>query len=173
MESKAPRTYRAAGNVVAAAGILPFLTIVGAAGRVLRVTKIIIHAPTLTAIQLLRIAVNKYSAIPTGGTSTNPAEVPLDSLGQAPGGVVNAYTAAPTAGTSLGPIAERTVIGQATAPVVGAALDEGFFDFTAAENLTEFPTLRGAAQCLGVHFPVAPASAVTLSYTVEWTEDGN
>lgn len=173
MESRAPRTYRASGNVVAPAGTAPFLVIAGAASRVIRISKIIIHGPTLTALQLLRIQVAKMSAVPTGGTPVLPTKVPLDVNAPAAGATVTNYTASPSAGTQVGVISERTVLAQATVPAVGGALDEGVFDFTAAETLTEFPTLRAAAQALAVLFPVAPVSAVTLSYTIEWTEDGN
>lgn len=170
----ARRTYRASGNLVAAVTAnAPFLDILGAAGKVIRLTRIKIHAPTLTAVQLIRIAVAKYSTAISGGTSTNPNKVPLDSQAQAAAAVVAAYTVAPTPGTLVGQLSERSVLAQATTPAAGAPYDEGDFDWSYAEMNTEFPTLRGIAEHIGVIFPVAPASAVTFSYMIEWTEDGN
>lgn len=173
---KAPRkTYRCSGNLVAAAGTFPFITIAGAAGRIVRMTKIKIHSPVLTTAQLLRIAVQKLSAMPTGGTGSNPTKVPLNTEGSnaASLATVTVYTAAPTAGTVVGQISERTVIAQSSTLVPSAALDEGDFDWTPAEDNTEFPTLRSATEGLAVLFPVAPATAVTFSYMIEYTEDGN
>lgn len=167
------RTYRVAGNVVAAAGTFPFLVIAGAAGRVLRVSRIKIHGPTAAAIALLRVAVQKLSAAPTGGTGTAQTKVPLDSQAPASLATITAYTAAPTAGTVIGQISERTVLVQSSTPAAGAPLDEGDFDWTGAPDQTEFPTLRGTAERLAVVFPVAPAGAITLSFMVEYMEDGN
>lgn len=173
MNVTAPRTYRASGNVVAAAGVAPFLAISGAAGRVIRITKVLIQGPTLTAAQFLRVALTKYSSAISAGTPVTPTKVPLDSAGPASLATINAYTAAPTPGAVVGQIAERTIIGQSTTLAPAAELDEGVFDFTTAETVTEFPTLRGIAENIGVSFAAAPASAVTLSYTIEYTEDGN
>ncbi len=167
------KTYRCAGNLVAAAGTFPFLTIAGAAGRVVRISRIKIHGPTLTTAAYQRIALQKLSAAPTGGTSTTPTKVPLDSASPASLATIRAYTAAPTAGTVIGQISERTVLAQATTPAANTVLDEGDFDFTPAEDKTEFPTLRGTAEVIAVVFPAAPTTAVTLSYTIEYTEDGN
>lgn len=168
------RTYRASGNLTThiTAGV-PVISIAGAAGRVVRLTKMKINAPTLTALQLLRLALAKYSTVGAGGTIVNPTKVPLSSNGAAPLATINTYTAAPAAGTLVGQISERTVLAQATVPTAGGALDEGDFDFTAGELSTEFPALRTAAENIALIFPVAPASAVTFSYMIEWTEDGN
>jgi len=171
--STAPRTYRASGNVVAAVSTAPFLAIQGAANKVIRLTKVIIHGPTLTTAQLLRVALTKNSTAQSGGTPVAPAKVPLDSQGVPALATVQAYTAAPTPGAVVGQISERSILAQSSTIVASAELDEGIFDFTTAERDTEFPTLRGLAENISVTFPVAPASAVTLSYTIEWTEDGN
>jgi hypothetical protein len=169
------KTYRAAGSLVCAAGTLPFLTIAGVAGRVVRVTKILINSPVLTAAQLLRVAITKHSTAFTGGTSTPPTKVPLDTQGSSAAlATVLAYTAGPTGGGALiGSLTERNVIAQSTTLAPAAALDEGDFNFMNGELSTQYPTLRTSSEVLAVGFPVAPASAVTISYMLEWTEDGN
>jgi len=170
------KTYRSSGThtpVVTADA--PFLSIQGAAGKVIRVTRIKIHGPTLTAAAYQRIAVRKYSAAPTAGTPVAQTKVPMNTVGSnAPAvATVNLYTAAPTPGALVGQISERTVLAQATVPAVSALLDEGDFDFTAGEMATEYPTLRALAETLAVVFPIAPATAITFSWMIEWTEDGN
>lgn len=168
------RTYRASGNLVShIIAAVPIISIAGAAGRVIRVTRMKINAPTLTALQLLRIAIAKYSTVGAGGTIVNPTKVPVDSASPVALATVNTYTAAPAAGTLVGQISERTVLAQATAPAAGAPMDEGDFDWTPGEMSTEFPTLRTAAENIAMIFPIAPGSAVTFSYVIEWTEDGN
>lgn len=169
------KTYRSSGVLTpVVTADAPFLAIQGAAGKVIRVTKIKINAPTLTAVAYQRIAVRKYSAAPTGGTPVAATKVPLDTLGSnAPAlATVQTYTAAPAAGTLIGQISERTVLAQASAATAGAPLDEGDFDWTAAEQNTEFPTLRSLAETLAVVFPAAPATPITFSWMIEWTEDG-
>lgn len=166
------RTYRAAGNVVAAAGTAPFLIINGAATKVIRIMRIRITGLTLTAVQYLRVQAAKYSTAPSGGTPAAATVVKLDSAAQASGATVNGYTAAPTPGTLVGPIAERTVLGQATTPAAGGLPQEAdfWFDFNYDD---EGAILRAAAENIGILFAAAPATAVTLSYEIEFTEDGN
>lgn len=168
-------TYKAAGNVVAAAGVLPFLVIAaGSATKAARIKRIKITGLTLTAAQFLRIAVNKLSALPTGGTGLGATTVKLDSNTISGGTItVTHYTAGPTIGTELGPICEETV--KAPAAAVAAGDGAGRVEFVFAEDAlaTEAPILRTNTQGLSVKFVAAPATAVTLSYEVEWTEDGN
>lgn len=166
-------TYKVSGNVVAAAGGLAFLTLFGAAGKVLRVTKITISGLTLTAVQYLRLVVNKNSSAFTGGTLTNPAKVPLDSTSPASGATAAQYTVAPGGGGAIvGPIAEKTVLGQATTAAAGGFPAEAIFDFSEKRGNTPV-ALRGADEGISVAFGAAPATAVTLSYEIEYTEDGN
>ena len=165
-------TYRAAGNVVAAAGTSAFLTINGAAGKVIRISKIRITGITLTAVQYLRVALNKNSTAFTGGTSTNPTKVPLDSNSPASSATIAQYTVAPAGGTVVGSIGEKTVLGQASTPAASASPNEVVFDFTDRDAVGP-GILRSAAEGISVLFAAAPASAVTLSYDIEYTEDGN
>lgn len=165
-------TYRAAGNVVAAASAAPFLIINGAAGKVIRIKKIIITGMTLTAVQYLRVGVQKYSTAPSAGTPAAATVVPQDSASPAGAATVNGYTAAPTPGTPVGSLSERRTLGQATTAAAAGFTDTVEFKYGDAQD-NENATLRAAAENIGVNFPTAPATAVTLSYEIEWTEDGN
>ena len=166
-------TYKIAGNVVAPAGSLAFLTLFGAAGKVIRVTKIRITGLTLTAVQYLRIVVDKNSSAFTGGTSSSPAKVPLDISNPVSSATAAQYTAQPGGGGAIvGPIGEKTALGQATTPAASGFPGEANFDF-ADRNGNSPVTLRAAAEGISVKFGAAPATAVTLSYEVEYTEDGN
>lgn len=173
-------TFRAAGNVVAAAGVLPFLVITGGADKVVRIQRIIISGMTLTAVAYLQVSITKHSSAWTGGVPvTAENDVPLDSTYPAapgPRAVVQSYTAGPTGGGAIvgttGRMAERRLLGQAT--VAAAAAPPASTEISFSDNNTnEGPALRSAAESLAVRFAAAPATAVTLSYEVEWTEDGN
>ena len=166
-------TFRAGGNVVAAAGTLPFLVITGAAGKVIRVQKIRLSGFTLTAVAYLKVLLQKHSSAWTGGTPVAITETSLDSqYSAAAGAVVSPYTAGPTGGGALvGPLGERHILGQATTPAAAGFPAEIEFDFTSQRG--ESPALRAAAESLALSFAAAPATAVTLSYEIEWTEDGN
>lgn len=166
-------TYKVAGNVVAAAGTNAFLTLFGAAGKVIRINKITITGLTLTAVQYLRLAINKNSTAFTGGTSTNPTKVPIDSGSPASTATAAQYTVAPSGGGAItGSIAEKTILAQATTPAAGGYPPEAIFDFSDKSGNTPI-VLRGAAEGISALFPAAPATAVTLSYEIEYTEDGN
>jgi hypothetical protein len=169
------KTYRSGGNVVAAAGTLPFLVINGAAGTVMRIQRIRLTGFTLTAVAYLRTLLQKHSSAWTAGTPVNPTETPVDSAygaAGAPLGSITPYTAGPTGGGALvGPLAEAIVLGQATVAVAAGFPSEVLFDFS--NQKIDAPTLRAAAENLALSFAAAPATAVTLSWEVEWTEDGN
>jgi hypothetical protein len=151
--------FKASGNVVAAAGAAPFLTINGAAGRNVKVKKIIISGLTLTAVQYLRLGLAKYSTAHTGGTSTAPTLVALSSSdATTAGATVAQYTAAPTPGTLLGGISEVRVLGQATTAAAAGIPNIVSFDVDI--------NLFGTNENISALFLAAPATAVTLSYDI-------
>lgn len=165
-------TYRNGDNFVAAASAAAFLVLKGVAGKVGRVKKITLSGLTLTAVAYQRIQLFKYSALPTGGTSTNSAGQKLDTNSPAPGLSVDRYTVAPAgAGTSV-VIGEKRVLLQATTAAASGIPGEITWTFADSDD-NENGVIRGAAEGIGVAFPAAPATAVTLSYDIEWTEDGN
>lgn len=166
-------TYRAAGTFVAAAGTAPFLEINGVARKVIRVKRIIIGGLTLTAVAYLRLQVLKNSSANSSGTSTAPTAVPLDSNSPAAGATLKNYTVAPTPGSLIGAIAEKRALAQATTAAAAGIPDVVIpFEFGDKDD-NEAATLRGAAQNLSLAFGAVPASAVTGSFEIEWTEDGN
>jgi hypothetical protein len=165
-------TYKVSGNISPAANALAFLAVTGIAGKVIRITKIKLSGLTLTAVQYLRVICDKNSTAFTGGTPTNPAKVPLDSGAPASTAVIQSFASAPGAGAIVGPLAEKTVIGQATAAAAAAPPAEVVFDFNDRDGITP-AVIRGALESVSVRFGVAPATAVTLSYEIEYTEDGN
>lgn len=168
------KTFRASGQIVALAGTLPFLSISGVAGRVGRITRIHLTGFRLTAAQFLEIAMTKHSTANTGGTPVAVTRVPLNSVG--PASLLNIQSwaaAAPTPGTLVGQMREDIVVGQAAAYAAGAFIDEVEMPFTNGELSTEYPTVRGTAEVFNLAFKVAPATPVTISFTIEYTEDGN
>jgi len=151
--------FKASGNVVAAAGTAPFLTINGAAGRNVKVKKIIISGLTLTAVAYLRLGLAKYSTAHSGGTSTAPTLVALSSSDATlPGSTVAQYTVAPTPGTLLGAISEVRVLGQATTAAAAGIPNIVSFDVDIS--------LFGTNENISALFLAAPATAVTLSYDI-------
>lgn len=151
--------FRASGNVVAAAGTAPFLTINGAAGRNIKVKQIIISGASLTAVAYLRLAVAKFSTAHSGGTSTAPTSIALDSSDPTlPGAVLAAYTVAPTPGTLVGNISERRILGQATTAAAAGSPVQVVFDLNVP--------LYSTSENISLLFPTAPASAVTVSFEV-------
>jgi hypothetical protein len=128
--------------------------------------------PTLTAVAYHNVCVEKWSTAPTGGTATALVKVPLDSLSAAStANLCQIYTAAPTEGTLVGTIgAQRFLAVATTANAAGTPPYPLIWDF---RNVGESSGvyLRGTAQCISLAFCTAPASAVTVSVEVEWTEE--
>jgi len=161
--------YRAGTAAVfaAPAGTTPFFVMQGSATKMVRIKRIGIDGPTLTAVAYLHIIANKCSTAASGGTPVALTAVPVDSRFDASTiGTINVYTAAPTGGTPVGVVSATRLIGQSTTPAAaGIPHTELFFEFP------EPLILRGAAEGISLHFSAAPASAVTLSVTVEWEEE--
>ena len=166
-------TYRAAttARFAAAAGTAPFFLIYGSATKTIRIQRIRVCAPVLTAVQYLGINVAKYSTASSGGTATALTQTPTDSsVAAATASLCSVYTAAPTAGTKVGDLASRALLGQATTAAAGGIPQDCEFDFRTILSQEEI-YLRGTTQGVGVYFNAAPASAVTISVEVEWTEE--
>jgi hypothetical protein len=166
-------TYRAANSaaLAAAAGTGLFFVISGSATKTLNVQRIVISGLTLTAVAYSIVLCQKYSTAPTGGTPVVFTQVPLDSTSAAgTAGLVQGYTAAPTAGTLVGPIGSRRSLMQATTAAAAGSTVEIVWDFR-GQGETAAGTLRGTAEAIALNFSAAPASAVTMSVEVEWTEE--
>lgn len=169
--SLAPKpTYRASTAVVfvAVAGTAPFFAIYGSATKTVRIKRIVISGFTLTAVGYINTNVAKYSTAPTGGTATALTPVPLDSNDAASTiSLCSVYTAAPTAGTKVGDLSSRRSLGQATTAAAAGIPEEIEFKIDPDEGIV----LRGTTQGVCLYFSTAPATAVTLAITVEYTEE--
>jgi len=167
------QTYRAStvSTVVAPAGTVSFFAISGSATKTIRIQKIRISGFTLTTLAVNDVHVKKYSTILSGGTATALVQVPLDStFGAGTVGLLNVYTVAPTEGTLVGTIAGSRRIFKSSTVVDGADFPD--IEFIFGQNQESIcPTLRGTSQYIGVNFGSAPATAVTLTIEVEWTEE--
>lgn len=167
------QTYRASTIIPLVAAVtvnVPFFNIIGSASKTITVKKINVSGMTLTAVGYFTINVEKLSTASTGGTSTTPAAVPLDSNNSVATAVVRAYTAAPTKGSLVGTVASWRALWQATTAAAAGVTD--YFTFIFGEmRETKGVVLRGAAQELALTFPVVLASAGTLAIDIEWTEE--
>lgn len=170
-------TYRgstataATGVVVVAASAAPFACIYGSATKTVIVQRMYLSGASATAVAYASYVVGKYSTAVTGGTATALTATPMDSNSAAASTTnLNVYTAAPTAGTLVGTVSVKRTLIQATTAVAAGVLDVIEFDFRTLGSETSGIYLRGTGQGACVNFGAAPATAVTLSYTVEWTE---
>lgn len=138
-------------GLVAVAGVA--VQIVGAAGRIVRVTRIQFSKPSVAQAPLI---FTKNSAAATGGTSTTPTLVPLDSKNEPAEAVVRLYTAAPTPGAAVGNIYDAD---HSTSDVL--------FGTFSGEQHTQDTVLRGAAEAL----TIVLQAAATINGYIEWTEE--
>lgn len=166
-------TYRASTIVPLAAAVtvnVPFFNILGSATKTITVKRITVSGMTLTAVGYFTINVEKLSTASSGGTSTTPVTVSLDSTNAAATAVVRAYTAAPTKGVLVGIIASWRALWQATTPAAAGVTDYFTFNFGDMRE-TKGVILRGVAQEIALTFPVVLASVGTLAIDIEWTEE--
>ncbi len=133
-----------AGSVVAISGVT---------GVVVKVTAIQVAKPSVAQAPL-RIV--KYSTAISGGTSTEPTPVPLDSNDPAARATFSLYTAAPTDGTEVGALFDGDVgVGDVVYEVFGG------------EKNAQPIVLRGPGQYLAIEL----SAGATLNGFVEWTEE--
>ncbi len=167
------RTYRSSTIIPLAAAVtvnVPFFNIIGSATSTVTIKRIRVSGMTLTAVGYFTINVEKLSSASTGGTSTTPPLVPLDSNDVAAGAVVRAYTAAPTKGSLVGTVASYRSLWQATTAAAAGLAPEHIFNFGDMPE-TKGLRLRGTAQEVALTFPVVLASAGALAVDIEWTEE--
>jgi hypothetical protein len=166
-------TYRAAhpSTFAAPAGTASFFIIAGSASKTVKIHKIRISGFRLTTLAVFDVHVKKYSTARVGGTAVALVPTPLDSnFAAATASEVNVFTAAPTDGTLVGTIGSCSRINKSTTVVDGADFADIEFRFGDSPE-TSAVVLRGTNQYVGVNFGAAPASAVTLTIEVEWTEE--
>lgn len=167
------KTYRASSEafVAAVTADTPWFLIEGSSSKTITVTRMTVSGCTLTAVAYIVVAVAKYSTAASGGTSTLADQVPLDSNDAAgTANLVRYYTVGPTAGSLVGLIASKRTLMEATTAAATGQTEQLIFNFSDTDE-TGGVVLRGTSQGLGLIFPVAPASAVTLTADVEWVEE--
>ena len=167
-------TYRACSIdpfAAATTADVPWFLIEGSATKTVTVKRIVVSGFSLTDIAYAAINVVKYSTAASGGTATTAPQIPLDTANAAgTASLVKYYTAAPTPGTTVGNIASRRVLLQDTTAAAAGIPNIVEFNFGDIPH-SHGVVLRGIAQGLGLEWPVAPATAVTMSVDVEWTEE--
>lgn len=167
------KTYRASTIIPLVAAVtvnVPFFNIIGSATTTVVIRSIRVSGMTLTAVGYFAINLEKLSTASSGGTSTTPPCVPLDSNDAAATAVVRAYTVAPTKGNLVGTIASWRALWQATVAAAAGTTDWHVFDFGDTYE-TKGIYLRGVTQEIALVFPVVLASAGTLAIDIEWTEE--
>ena len=122
-----------------------------------------------TAATAVSMSLIRRSTANSGGTSTAPTPVPVDSVdvGAAKGSVL-AYTANPAGlGTAVGTALAFTVpVGTASAPLPDTVID---FSPLGVGN----PILRSALESLCLNLNGATVAGLTLNISVEWSETPN
>lgn len=158
--------YRA-GDISPVANPTDVLVLSGAAGKVIRVTRIGISGKA-TAAALVDLYITKRTTANSGGTSTNPTATKYDSNSVAPSGVLTLYTAN-AASLGTGSALEGDIIYLPAAATPASEPTHWQRDYGA--EMTECPTLRGAAESISINFAGAslPAGASFYFY-IEWTE---
>lgn len=158
-------TYRVAGNpAIDAAGVIVQLQ--GSGTKTVRVTRIVIGG-VLTVTSNGNITVNKNTATATGGTSTAPTIVPLDSASAAATAVALRWTAVPTAGAAVGTLADRRSTWTAD-----TLANSGQASFTFGDANGQALTLRGTAEFMTVTTAnFTSYTGASYNFEVEWTEE--
>ena len=164
-------TYAAVKQGLAtAASATDIAVLTGAAGKVVRVTRVEVSgiATTIleTSVQLL-----VRTTADTGGTSTgSPSAFPYDQNSPAAAASVLTYTANPTVNDGTNRlVASQKVLFNLAAPAAASESTRAIFDFgnrPAGEII-----LRGAAQQLAVNLNGVTVAGPSIDIKYEWTED--
>jgi len=168
-------TYRTSiTNLVLAATPTDFITLTGSASKTIRVTNIHLSC-TQTAGSYPDIVLLKRSTANSGGTSTSPTIVPLDSNNAAASAVMRAYTANPTLGTLVGNLmVERLNMNSPTVQVGGGNNPTGtnqrgqLWEFG---RLGQAIVLRGTSQVLALNGNSVTITGNSCDSWLEWTEE--
>ena len=164
---KAGYSAASAAKFVAAAGTGVFAQIFGSSTKTVRIQRIVVCAISITTAADQDMVIFKRTAVGSGGTATTLTAQPKDSTSAAATAtVIKTFTAAPTAGTGGGVIASQGLY----TPAATGGLDCSSFDWTAL-GMNEAPVLRGTGEGLELNFGTAPATAPSLTFFVEFTEE--
>jgi hypothetical protein len=161
--------HAATGSLTTATAVGAFFVISGSAGRVVRVERVAVASPSLTAANYVIVQAVKLYSRPAGGTAVLLNSIPLDrNSGRNNITLLQGYTAIPTPGASLGLIGSRRLLAQTSA--TASAGDQAFceWDFR-PRGETSAVILRAADEALHLQFSNSIASAMTLTIEAEWT----
>lgn len=164
-------TYRAIYQGLAAVtACTDLLTLTGAAGKTIRITRVEFSGSIATAAMYLDVLGILRSAVDTGGTKVTAATiVPLDSNDAAAAAVIAAYSANPTLGTAIGTIKADKLLLQLTG--TPAQPDRLAWEFGSRPG-AKAVVLRGAAQQFAINLNgVTISNTTSIDVAVEWTED--
>lgn len=159
-------TYSAAiTGLVTAATATDFFTITGSATRVIKVSRIFMQTNS-SGGNSFNILLAKRSTVNTGGTSTTPTAVAMDSTNPTATAVVRAYTANPTLGTLVGIIRSEKFFASG---ISTAATEAKLFDFR--EGFAQPVVLRGTNEVLSLNLNSTTVTGSAVNCWVEWTEE--
>lgn len=150
-------------GLVAANTATDIFTLTGSATKTIRVTRIQISA-TQTTATANNVVLLRRSTANTGGTSTTPNIVPLDSSNAAATGVVRAYTANPTLGTLVGNLRANKVFISTT------TTSPNTLDWKFGEGCQPI-YLRGTSEVLSVNLNGTTLAGNSFNIFIEWTEE--
>lgn len=160
-------------TLVCPAGTKSFFVIMGSSTKLVKVTQIHVSGLTMTARAYNNVVARKISSIPSGGTASELEKTPADKINVSTVSLCQVYTTAPTTdGTLVGTLQINRILINDSNPVQGDPQSEILLNFK--ETFEESGIiLRGVDDGISVAFGSAPATAVTLSLEVEWTEINN
>ena len=162
-------TYRSGiQGLVTVTAATDVATLTGSATKTIRVLRVGVSGSIQTAAQYVDVALIKRITVDTGGASTAPTVVPLDSTDSPGTGVFTAYTGNPTVND-----ATLRVVSSARyfAALTGTpALTGAQIEFTFGDKNGRAMVLRGITQQLAVNLNVT-ANAGTFDIWYEWTEE--
>jgi len=167
-------TFRAVARALATVtGATDVFQIGGSATKTIRVTKVTYSGTIATAAQYLDVALIKRGAVDTGGTSSAPDSIPVDSSGAAATAALLQFTANPTLGAVVGTtglVAARRYFAALTGTpaLMSQPAEFKFGELPGAMELV----LRGVVEALCLNLN-APSNAGTADIEVEWTEEPN
>lgn len=164
LENKFPSYAASIIGLVPALLPTDIFEIAGSASKIIRVSRIRLTG-TRTASTTNDIIVVKRSTANTGGTSTSPTVIPVNSTSAAGTAVVKAYTANPTLGTLVGNIrADKQFLN-----IAGTGPSE-VREYTFGIDGTEHLTLNGVNEMVAVNLNGVTMGGGNLDIWVTWEE---
>jgi hypothetical protein len=157
-------TYSAVAlGVTPAATATDLMTLAGATGSIVRVSRVQVSGIATSAGEL-DVVLIKRTAANTGGTSTAPAIAQFDTNDGAPAGVVALYSANP-AGLGAG---KALRAGKLALPLAGVSAAPLVWDF-GTRNGREVYVRAGELLAVNLNGATIPAGA-SVDIELEWTE---